>query len=181
MTVIRPADANEVSEAWRVIMELKHEPVSLVLSRQALPTFDRTKYTPASGLRQGAYIMADSGGEPELILIGTGSEVQLCVGAYEQFAKEGVRCRVVSMPSWELFEHQPLEYQHKVFPPNVRARLAVEAGTDLGWREYVGLEGAIIARSGFGASAPLKDLLQQFGFTVDNVVAQARSLLQRVK
>ena len=181
MIVLRPADANEVTEAWRVIMGLKHEPVSLVLSRQALPTFDRTRYAPASGLRRGAYIFADSGGEPELILMATGSELQLCVAAYEQLTKTGVRCRVVSMPSWELFQQQSEEYRQSVLPPQVRARLAVETGTTLGWRDYVGLDGAIIARADFGASAPMKDLFQQFGFTTENVVAQAGALLAASK
>lgn len=181
MIVIRPADANEVAEAWRVIMGRKHDPVSLVLSRQALPTYDRTRYAPASGLRRGAYIFADCSGEPELILMATGSELQLCVAAYEHLTKEGVRCRVVSMPSWELFQQQADDYRQSVLPPQVRARLAVEAGTTLGWREYVGLDGAIIARADFGASAPIKDLLQHFGFTTENVLAQARTLLAASK
>jgi transketolase len=181
LLVIRPADANEVSEAWRVIMQLKNEPAALILTRQNLPTFDRTKYAPASGLQRGAYIMADSEGEPEVILIGTGSEVQLCVEAHEQLKSEGIRSRVVSMPCWELFEKQTAEYKHQVLPPNVRARVAVEAGTNLGWKEYVGMDGCVIARGDFGASAPLKELLKHFGFTAENVAAHARALLGRTK
>lgn len=179
LVVIRPADANEVAEAWRVMMATKDHPIALILSRQALPTFDRTKYAAASGLQKGAYIMADSDGEPELILIGTGSEVQLCVGAYEKLTAEGIRTRVVSMPSWEIFHRQSREYHDEVLPPLVRNRIAVEAGTSLGWGTYVGLDGRVIARREFGASAPLKDLLKEFGFTVDHVVSEAHSLLGR--
>ena len=179
LVVIRPADANEVAEAWRVIMEMKHAPVALALTRQAVPTFDRSKYASAQGLRRGAYIMGDCVGVPELILMGTGSEVQLCVSAYEQLTAEGVRCRVVSFPSWELFEQQPQEYKDKVLPPNVHARVTVEAGTTLGWKEYAGSEGKVIGRSDFGASAPIKELMTHFGFTVENVVNTARSLLKR--
>ncbi len=181
LVVLRPADANEVAEAWRVAMTLKQRPAALVLTRQAIPTFDRTRYAAADGLRRGAYVLADCEGEPELILLGTGSEVQFCIGAFEELSKEEVRCRVVSMPSWELFQMQPQSYQQHVLPPAVRARIAVEAGTNLGWREYVGPEGRVIARADFGASAPVKDLLKQFGFTVDNVVAQARELLGKGK
>jgi transketolase len=177
LVVIRPADANEVTESWRVLMTLKDLPVALVLTRQPLPTFDRTRYAPAAGVARGAYVLADCEGVPEILLLGTGSEVQLCLGAYEQLRSEGVRCRVVSMPSWELFHQQPQEYRDEVLPPQVRARLAVEAGTGLGWREYVGLEGCVIARRDFGASAPIKELLKHFGFTVDNVVAKAHELL----
>ena len=136
--LFRPADANEVAEAWRCIMPLKKIPAALVLTRQAVPTFDRTKYASAAGLAKGAYVMADSGGTPDIILIGTGSEVQLCVGAYERLTAEGVKARVVSMPCWRLFEEQPVEYKRQVLPPEVRARVAVEAGTSLGWSEYVG-------------------------------------------
>jgi transketolase len=181
LIVIRPADANEVAEAWRYIMENTRHPVALILSRQPLPTFDRTKYATAEGLRRGAYVLADSDGEPELILIGTGSEVQLCLGAHEQLKAEGIRSRVVSMPSWELFQRQPEEYRNSVLPPKVRARVAVEAGTSLGWRDYVGLDGRIVARRQFGASAPIKELLKQFGFTVENVIAQAKAALEQVR
>lgn len=179
LIVIRPADANETGEAWRVAMQQKHQPVALILSRQAIPTFDRTKYASAEGLRRGAYIMADCQGEPEVILMGTGSELQLCVGAYEQLTSQGIRCRVLSMPSFELFEQQSEEYKDGILPPRVRARVAVEAGISLGWKEYIGSDGRVIARRDFGASAPIKDLLKHFGFTVDNVVQQAHELLKR--
>ena len=179
LIVVRPADANEVAEAWRVIMTTHEEPIVLVLSRQALPTFDRSKYAPADGLRRGAYALADCKGTPELILMATGSEVQLCVGAYEKLTAEGIRCRVISMPSWELFEKQSAEYKRKLLPAEVTNRVAVEAGTSLGWKEYIGLEGSVIARRDFGASAPIKDLLSQFGFTVDNVVKEAKAMLER--
>jgi transketolase len=179
LIVIRPADANETAEAWRVALMQKERPVALILTRQAVPTFDRTKYASAEGLRRGAYIMADSKGEPEVILMGTGSEVQLCVGAHEKLTAEGVRSRVVSMPSWKLFEQQPREYREQVLPPNVHARVAVEAGTGLGWREYVGEQGRVVARWDFGASAPVKQLLQHFGFTVERVVEEARSAMKK--
>ncbi|HXG90844.1 MAG TPA: transketolase [Blastocatellia bacterium] len=177
LLVIRPADANEVTESWRFIMRCEDHPVALILSRQPLPTFDRAKYASAEGVQRGAYILADSDGQPDVILMGTGSEVQLCVGAYEQLKSEGVKARVVSMPCWELFERQPKGYRESVLPPAVRARVAVEAGTSLGWHEYVGLDGRIVARREFGASAPLKELLKQFGFTVERVVAEARAVL----
>src|SRR4051812_17873727 len=179
MIDMRPADANEVSEAWRFVMTEKDRPVCLVLSRQALPTYDRTKYAAASGLHKGAYIMGDCEGTPEVILVGTGSEVSLCVSAYEQLKGEGVKARVVSMPSWKVYAQQPKEYQDKVFPPNVRARVAVEAGTTLGWREIVGLDGRVVARADFGASAPIKDLMKHFGFTVENVVKEAREAMKQ--
>ena len=181
MMTIRPADANEVAAAWRVIMPLKNQPVALVLTRQGVPTFDRSKYAPAEGLAQGAYILADSGGTPDVILIGTGSEVQLCVGAYEQLTGEGVKARVVSMPCWELFERQSAEYKEKVFPRQVRARLAVEAGASLGWSKYIGPDGDTVTHDDFGASAPYKEILKHFGFTVDNVVAKARALIKKTK
>jgi len=179
--VMRPADANEVAEAWRLIMTTKDQPYALILSRQPLPTFDRTKYASAEGTKQGAYILADSDGTPDVILMGTGSEVQLCVGAYEQLKAEGIKARVVSMPCCELFERQSDEYRASVLPLDVRARVAVEAGSTLGWRGYVGLDGRVVARREFGASAPLKELLKQFGFTVENVVAQARASIEQTK
>jgi transketolase len=179
LMLFRPADANEVAEAWRILMPMKNQPVALVLTRQGVPTFDRSKYAPASGLAQGAYILADSSGTPEVILIGTGSEVQLCVGAYEQLTAAGVKVRVVSMPCWELFERQSAEYKAKVFPPEVRARLAVEAGASLGWSKYVGLDGDTVTWDDFGASAPYKEILKHFGFTVENVVAKARALMKK--
>lgn len=177
----RPADANEVAVAWKTIMQLHDTPAALALSRQPLPTFDRTKYASAEGVAKGAYVLADSDAQPELILMGTGSEVQLCLDAHEELKKQGVRSRVVSFPSWKLFQQQPEEYRNGVLPAAVRARVAVEAGTDLGWREYVGMDGAIIARSDFGASAPIKDLLKHFGFTIENVVAQSKAVLESVR
>ena len=179
--LIRPADANEVAEAWRVTMPLKNRPVALVLTRQGVPTFDRSKYASAAGVAKGAYVLADSGGTPEVILMGTGSEVQLCVGAYEQLTKEGVKARVVSMPSWELFAQQSDEYKKQVFPPEVKARVSVEAGTTFGWREYIGPDGIAIGRDDFGASAPYKVIFEHYGFTVDNVVAKAREVMKKAK
>jgi transketolase len=178
MLVIRPADANEVAEAWRVIMEIKHEPVALALTRQALPTLDRMKYGAAAGLAKGAYILADAdGGEPQVILIGTGSEVSLCIDAYEQLKKDGVQARVVSMPSWELFERQTKEYREQVLPSSIKARVAVEQGVTFGWAQYVGMTGAVIGMKSFGASAPFQQLQKKFGFTVENVVAAGKAQL----
>jgi transketolase len=181
LIVLRPADANEVTEAWRVIAPLKHQPVVLVLTRQAVPTLDRTKYAPASGLAKGAYVLSDSKGTPDVILIGTGSEVQLCLQAQEQLESQGVKARVVSMPSWELFEQQDEAYREQVLPSSVRARVAVEKAAAFGWERFVGLRGAIVGMRSFGASAPLKALQQKFGFTVDNVVKVAREVIERAK
>ena len=150
----------------------------LVLTRQALPTLDRTKYAPASNLAKGAYVLADTGGKPELILIGTGSEVSLCVDTYERLVKEGVRARVVSMPSWDIFEHQDAAYRATVLPPDVTRRVAVEQGATFGWERYVGPHGSVIGMHTFGASAPLKELQKKFGFTPDNVYQAARNLLK---
>jgi transketolase len=173
---IRPCDANEVREAWRVILQLHHEPAVLVLTRQAVPTLDRTKYASASGLTRGAYVLADApGGNPEVILIGTGSEVCLCVEAYEQLKSEGLRARVVSMPSWELFDDQDRTYRDSVLPPAVKARVSVEVASDFGWSKYTGCEGRNVCIESFGTSAPLKQLLKKFGFTVENVVAAAKN------
>jgi transketolase len=180
LLVIRPSDANEVAEAWRFIAQLKHEPVALVLSRQNLPTLDRSVYAPASGLAKGAYVLA-SADDPELILMATGSEVSLVVQAYEQMTAEGVRTRVVSMPCLELFEKQPQAYRDEVLPPAVRARVAVEQASTHGWHRYIGLDGAVIGMETFGASAPLKELLTKFGFTPDRVVETARTVLGRIK
>ncbi len=182
MVVLRPADANEVAEAWRVMMRLQHKPACLVLSRQALPTFDRAQYAPAAGLARGAYVMADAdGGAPEVILIGTGSEVQLCVGAYEALKAEGVRARVVSMPSWDLFEQQDEAYRNEILPPAVHARVAVEQGATLGWDRYVGPGGAVIGMHSFGASAPAAQLATKFGFTPERVLEEARAQARRGK
>jgi transketolase len=152
-------------------------PVALILSRQALPTYDRTQYAPAAGVGQGAYVLADSAGMSDVILMATGSEVQLCMQAYEKLQAEGIKARVVSMPSWEIFEHQPKSYRESVLPPACRARIAVEMASTFGWDRYVGLDGRIIARADFGASAPLKDLLKEFGFTVEHIVAEAKALV----
>jgi transketolase len=179
LQVMRPADANEVAHAWRVIMRSKHEPFLIILTRQPLPTLDRSKYASASGVEKGAYILADCEGEPQVIIMSTGSEVHLCVEAYEKLRAEGVRARVVSMPCWELFEKQPQEYKDKVLPPKVRSRVAVEAGTTLGWREYVGLDGCVVGHSDFGASAPYKDLFREFGITSDAVVSAAKSVMRK--
>jgi transketolase len=176
LLVIRPGDANEVAEAWRVMLKQTHHPTALILSRQPLPTLDRTRYA-ASGVERGAYILADPDGEPQVILMGAGSELQLCVAAHEQLKGEGVRSRVVSIPCWEIFERQPEDYRARVLPASVRARVAVEAGTSLGWRRYTGIDGRIIARRDFGASAPLKELLKHFGFTVEKVVEAAREAM----
>jgi transketolase len=178
LITIRPCDANEVAEAWRVTLGLRHEPVALVLTRQPLPTLDRTKYAPASGLAKGAYVLADApGGSPEVLLIGTGSEVSLCVAAHDALSREGIRSRVVSMPSWELFDDQPAEYREGVLPPSVKARVAVEQGSTLGWERYVGSGGHVIGMKTFGASAPLKELQKKFGFEPARVVAAAKQQL----
>lgn len=177
---LRPSDANEVVEAWRVIMQLKNEPVALALSRQSLPTLDRTKYAPASGLAKGAYILADAeDGKPDVILIATGSEVSLCIEAYEKLKAEDIKIRVVSMPSWELFERQDKAYRESVLPPEITARVAVEQASTFGWERYVGLDGIIMGMQTFGASAPAKDLQKKFGFTTDKVVAAARDVIKR--
>jgi transketolase len=180
LTVLRPADANEVVEAYRYVMQLHHRPAVLALSRQALPTFDRRKYAPASGLARGAYVMAEPPkGTPQIILIASGSEVSLAVQAYEALASQEIRARLVSMPSWDIFESQPQSYREEVLPPSVKARLAIEQGSVLGWDRYVGPEGSIIGMKTFGASAPLKELQHKFGFAPDRVVAVAKELLGR--
>ena len=181
LTVFRPCDANEVAEAWRHALEVQHEPSCMILSRQNLPTLDRGKYAAASGLRRGAYVLADAkpGSAPEVILMGTGSEVGLCVEVYEKLAAEGVGARVVSMPSWELFEKQDDDYRASVLPPACTRRVAVEQASTLGWERYTGLRGTVIGMKTFGASAPLKELLVKFGFTGDNVYAAAKAQLAR--
>ena len=161
-------------------MQLKHEPACLILSRQDLLTLDRNKYGPAAGVHKGAYVLADAAdGKPDVLLLATGSEVQLCVGAYEQLKKEGIKARVVSMPSWEVFEHQPIEYRDSVIPAGVTARVAVEQASTFGWQQYVGPTGAVVGMKTFGASAPLKELQKKFGFTPDRIVEAARKLLGR--
>ena len=182
LTTLRPADANEVVEAWRVIASLKSRPACLVLTRQALPTFDRTRYASADGVARGAYVMTCSGDRtPDVILIGTGSEVALCIEAHETLEREGILARVVSMPSWDLFEQQDQEYRDDVLPPDVRARVSVEAGSVIGWDRYVGPVGARIGMCTFGASAPIDDLMQKFGFTREAVLAAARRQLARAR
>jgi transketolase len=180
LTVIRPADANETAVAWKVAVETRHAPVLLALTRQNVPTLDRQRYASADGLRKGAYVLSDAkDGKPALILIGTGSEVGLIVQAAEKLQAEGIAVRCVSMPSWELFEAQPQSYRDEVLPPGVHARLAVELGSPQGWHRYVGDRGDVLGIDHFGASAPADVLLREFGFTVENVVAKAKALLQK--
>jgi len=178
LVTLRPGDANEVVEAYRYIMQLRHEPAVLALSRQPLPTLDRNKYAPASGVAKGAYVLADAPGKnPELILIASGSEVSLAVEAHEKLVAEGIRSRVVSIPSWDIFEHQPREYRDSVLPPKVKARIAIEQASTFGWERYVGDAGRIIGMKTFGASAPLRELQKKFGFEPERVVATAKELL----
>jgi transketolase len=178
MTVVRPADAEETVEAWELALSHQNGPCALILSRQGLPVIDRSKYGPAHGLHKGAYILADSkDGNPDLILIATGAEVQLIIGAHERLTARGVKVRIVNIPSWERFEAQPEAYRHQVFPPHIPLRIAVEAGSPLGWERYTGYEGAIMGMHRFGASAPAKDLFRVFDFTVDAVVQKAEALL----
>ena len=175
LVTLRPGDANEVIEAYRYIMQLRHEPAVLVLSRQPLPTLDRKKYAPASGVARGAYVLADApGGDPEVVLIASGSEVSLAVEAHEKLIAEGIRSRVVSMPSWDIFEHQTQEYQDSVLPPSLVARVAVEQASTFGWERYIGKRGRMIGMKTFGASAPLKELQRKFGFIPDSIVTAAK-------
>jgi len=180
--VLRPGDANEVVEAWKIAMQTSHGPVLLVLSRQAIPTLDRTKYASAAGVAKGAYVLADAPGpKPEVILMASGSEVYLCVDAYEKLKAEGVNARVVSMPSWEIFEKQDAAYKESVLPSNATARVSVELAATLGWERYVGSKGQMIGMQRFGASAPWKDLQKKFGFTTDTVLAAARKAIAAAK
>jgi transketolase len=180
LVTLRPADANEVVEAYRYVMQLRHKPAVLVLSRQPLPTLDRSTYAPASGVVHGAYVLADTpGGNPEVILIASVSEVSLALNAHEALLAEGIRSRVVSMASWDIFDDQTREYQDSVLPPNVTARIAVEQASTFGWERYVGPSGHIIGMKTFGASAPLKELQRKFGFQPDRLVAAAKELLGR--
>ena len=182
LTLIRPGDANETVEAWKLAMQSTREPVALVLTRQALPTFDRTKYGSVAGVAKGAYVLADApDGKPSVILMATGSEVPLCMSAYEQLKKDGINARVVSMPCWDIFEKQSDSYKNEVLPPQVKARVAVEMASTFGWSQYVGGAGVVIGMHRFGASAPLKDVLKKFGFTSENVVAAARDAIARAK
>jgi len=178
LVLLRPADANEVVEAYRYVMQLQHKPAAIVVSRQALPTFDRSRYASAAGVARGAYVLADAkDGAPEIILIATGSEVSLAIDAYEKLKSDGIRCRVVSMPSWDIFEDQPQAYREVVLPPQVTARIAVEQGSTLGWDRYVGPRGKVIGMKTFGASAPLKELQRKFGFEPERIVDLAREML----
>lgn len=179
LVVLRPADAGEVVECWKIIMRLKHQPAALILTRQNIPTFDRTIYSPANGVERGAYILADCEGSPEVLLLATGSELALCVDAYEQLKKEGIKARVVSMPSWDLFESQSSDYRNYVLPPTIRARVSVEALSTFGWSQYVGETGIAIGMTTFGASAPIKDLLSHFGFTTNHVISAAKLQIQQ--
>ena len=182
LVLFRPADANEVVEAWKVIMKLRHRPAALVLTRQAVPTFDRSKYASAEGVARGAYVLADApSGKPQTILMGSGSEVSLCLAAYEQLQAEGIKARVVSMPSWDIFEKQSDDYKKQVLPPEVKARVSVEQASTLGWARYVGLSGKMVGMHTFGASAPIKDLQKKFGFTTDKVVEAAREAIAQSK
>ena len=180
LVTLRPGDANEVVEAYRYVMQLRHQPAVLALSRQALPTLDRRRYAPATGLSRGAYVLADApNGDPEIILIASGSEVSLAVEAHEKLTAEGIHSRAVSMPSWEIFEEQPREYRESVLPPEVKARVAIEQASTFGWDRYVGPTGQVIGMKTFGASAPLKELQKKFGFQPERVVAAAKTLLGR--
>lgn len=180
LIVLRPADAAETAEAWRCVMKLHHEPAALILSRQALPTIDRSRYAAATGVSRGGYVLAEGGeGNPDVLLLATGSEVALCLEAFEKLKAEGIKARVVSMPSWELFDDQPQEYRDSVLPPAVRARVSVEQASTFGWSKYVGDSGDSIGMRSFGASAPLKQLQQKFGFTLENVIETARAQLRQ--
>jgi transketolase len=182
LDVIRPADANEVAEAWRVALDRTHQPVALVLTRQNVPVFDRSRYGAAAGLRRGGYVLADTdGGDPELVLIATGSEVALALAAHEELSADGIRSRVVSLPSWEIFDRQDEAYRDEVLPPSVTARVSVEEASTLGWDHYVGPGGTRIGMHTFGSSAPLRDVQTKFGFTPDKVAEAARALLDRGK
>jgi transketolase len=179
LITLRPADANEVVEAWKVVMQLQHQPALVVLTRQAVPTFDRTRLASAAGLARGAYVLAkEQGARPDVLLLATGSEVSLCVEAFDQLAKEGIQARVVSMPSWELFEKQDRAYRDSVLPPDAKARVSVEMAATFGWERYVGISGASIGMHSFGASGTIKALQKHFGFTVENVVAAAKEQIK---
>jgi transketolase len=177
LDVIRPADANEVAEAWKLVIERTHNPVALVLTRQNVPVFDRSRYASAEGVQKGGYVLADCEGEPELILIATGSEVQLAIAAHEQLSGEGIASRVVSMPCWELFDRQDADYRHEVLPPGCAARIAIEEGSPMGWERYVGEAGKIVGMETFGQSAPFKDVEEEFGFTAERIIQVAREVL----
>jgi transketolase len=181
MLVVRPSDATETVEAWRVAMTHTEGPVGVVLTRQKLPVIDRKTFAPAAGLVQGAYVLADADGSmPEVVLIATGSEVSIALDAHARLTKDGIRSRVVSMPCWELFDAQPQSYRNAVLPPSVRARVSIEAASPFGWERYVGLEGAIISVTHFGASAPGPVVMREFGFTPEHVVETAKAVLKQI-
>jgi transketolase len=180
MIDMRPADANEVSEAWREAMDRHHLPVALVLTRQDVPIIDRSKYAPADGLRRGGYVLADpDGGDPDVILIATGSEVPLALEAHEKLISDGVKSRVVSLPCWELFDRQDQSYKDEVLPPKITARVSIEEASTLGWDRFVGPQGATIGMHTFGSSAPLKDVQSKFGFTPDKIAEVTKEVLAR--
>jgi transketolase len=179
MMEIRPADGNETIEAWKVALKRKDGPTALILSRQKLPVLDRSKYAPAGGLKRGGYVLSDSKGKPDIILLASGSEVPLCCDAAEDLRKTGLKVRVVNMASFELFDKQPSAYRDSVLPPDVRRRLAVEAGATLSWHKYVGLDGDVLGIDRFGVSAPAKVIFKKLGFTSANVAKQARNLLSK--
>ncbi|MGE5894529.1 MAG: transketolase-like TK C-terminal-containing protein, partial [bacterium] len=179
ITVIRPADANETAMAWEIALEHKHGPVALILTRQNLPIIDRDKYAPARSIERGGYVLADSAGLPEIILIASGSEVALALSAYEKLAADGINARLVNIASFELFERQPESYRNEVLLPSVEKRLVIEAGATLGWYKYAGLKGDVLGIDRFGASAPAKVIFEKLGFTVDNVIARAKALLNK--
>ena len=185
LIVLRPADANETVEAWRIIMQLRHDPVALILTRQALPTIDRTRYASPEGVQRGAYVLADADDrKPQVLLLATGSEVSLCLDAYEKLKAEGIKARVVSMPSWEIFERycrDHPEYREQVLPRSVAARVSVEEASTLGWARYVGSSGHSIGLDTFGASAPLKELQKKFGFVPENIVAAAKQQIEKAR
>jgi transketolase len=179
LNVIRPADANEVAEAWRLTIEQDHQPVALVLTRQDVPIIDRSRYASAEGLRRGGYVIADpDNGDPEVILIATGSDVALALEAHESLIRDGIRSRVVSLPSFYLFDQQDEAYRDSVLPPSITARVSIEEAATLGWDRYVGPKGASIGMHTFGSSAPLKDVLAEYGFIPDRIVETARSILE---
>jgi transketolase len=178
LDVVRPADANEVAEAWKVAINRTHNPIALVLTRQNVPIFDRSRYASAAGLQKGGYVLADCEGEPELIMIATGSEVQLALGAHETLSGEGVRSRVVSLPCWEIFDRQDQSYRDQVLPPGPAVRLAIEEASTMGWERYVGSDGTIVGMHTFGQSAPFKDVEKEFGFTPDQIADVARKAVE---
>jgi transketolase len=179
LTVIRPADANETVEAWRIAMTRMKGPVALILTRQKLPNIDQSRYAPATNVQKGGYVLSDAEGTPDIILMASGSEVQWAMGAQEQLKNDGVQARVVSMPSWELFDQQDQTYRDEVLPPQITKRVAIEAGVTLGWYKWVGLQGAVVGLDRFGESGPGDEVMKHFGFTTENVVKVARGLLNK--